>query len=121
MLVPQREGKANHLPAVTDSSQAVFVPAISARTGMVVWQVFPGVPVRAIVFTHSAPCTFAEVRPPALPMLFARARFGQSNFLVCHDSFSYFKSGLAKKQTPRNLQIAVPRAESGIVHRIVDA
>jgi hypothetical protein len=54
-------------------------------------------------------------------MLFARARFGQSNFLVGHDSFSYFKSGLAKKQTPRNLQIAVPRAESGIVHRIVDA
>src|SRR6202007_657520 len=30
-FVPQCEGKANHLPAVTDPSQAVFVPAIGAR------------------------------------------------------------------------------------------
>src|ERR1700756_3229284 len=86
-FVPQCEGKANHLSAITDSGQAVFVPAIGARTGMVVWQVFPCIPVRAVVFTHCAPCTFAEVGPPALPMLVARARFGQSNFLFCHDSF----------------------------------
>src|SRR5580704_14357084 len=84
-LIPQSDGKANHLSAIADPGQAVFVPAIGTGTGMVVWQVFPGVAERAVVLTHRAPCTFAEIGSPTLPVFFARARFGQSNFFFCHE------------------------------------
>src|ERR1700756_3511504 len=70
-FVPQCEGKANHLSAITDSGQAVFVPAKSTGTGVVVRQIFPSVSVPAVVFAHGAPCTFAQIRTPTLPVLFA--------------------------------------------------
>src|SRR2546426_12572172 len=51
---------------------------------MVVRQIFPGVPVRAIIFAHRAPGTFAEIGPPALPALFPIAGFRQPDFLLRH-------------------------------------
>src|SRR6202140_3828148 len=82
---------------------------------MVVRQVFPGIPVRAVVFTHGAPCTFAEVGPPALPVLLACARFDQSNFFFCHEGLRISKSGLANKQT--HPKLANRRAEGRVRYR----
>src|ERR1700733_15454727 len=66
---------------------------------MIVWQVFPGVPVRAVVFPHSAPCAFAEVGSPTLPVLFARGRLGQSKLLFRQEILYPFKSRSAGTQT----------------------
>ncbi len=73
-LVPQRQGETDVLLPVADASQAVFVPAVGARTGVIMGQVFPGVAIRAVVFAHRAPGTFAEIGPPAFPVLPARRR-----------------------------------------------
>lgn len=80
---------------------------------MVVWQVFPGVPMRAIVFTHCAPCTFAEVGPPTLPVLFARARFGQANFFLRYEirassNHAQEAGKLIFKQSPWMLKLRGP-------------
>ena len=68
-LVPQSQGETDRLLAVADAGQPVFIPAVGARTGLIVREIFPGVPIRAVVFADRAPRTFAEVRPPALPVL----------------------------------------------------
>ena len=74
-LVPQRQGETDHLVAVADAGQSIFVPAVGAGTGVVVREIFPGVSVRAVVFAHGAPGALAEVGPPALPVLPARSGF----------------------------------------------
>src|SRR6266581_3700375 len=71
MLVPERHGEADQLSAITDAGQAVFVPTEDPRTGVVVGEVFPSVAIGTVIFTDCAPGSFAEVRPPALPMLLA--------------------------------------------------
>src|SRR5581483_7059090 len=68
-LIPQR--KAHSLPAIADAGETVLIPAIRSGTGVVVRQVFPGVSISAVVFAYRSPGTLAEIRPPALPMLFA--------------------------------------------------
>src|SRR5262245_4294151 len=42
---------------------------------MVVWKVFPGIAVRGVVLTHSAPLTLRQVRAPAFPILLASLVF----------------------------------------------
>jgi hypothetical protein len=73
--IPQRQGETDELLAVTDPAQAIFVPAIGCGAGMVVRQIIPGCPVGAIVLTHRAPGTFAEIWSPALPVLLAPGIF----------------------------------------------
>src|ERR1700746_1839319 len=69
---------------IRDARQSIFVPTVCSGTGMIVGEIFPGVSVRAVVFAHRSPCAFAEVWPPALPMLLARCRFRQSDFFLRH-------------------------------------
>ena len=78
--VPQRQGKADRLVTIADAGDAVFVPAIGARTGMIVRKVIPRRAARAVVFAHRAPGTFAQIRSPALPMFGSLTRFFQSLF-----------------------------------------
>ena len=59
-LVPQRDRETDRLVTVADAGQAVFVPAIGARAGVIVREIFPGGAVRAVVFAHRAPGAFAE-------------------------------------------------------------
>ena len=70
-FVPQSQGKTDLLLAVADASQPIFIPAVGARTGVIVGKIFPGVSVGAVVFADRAPRAFAEIRPPALPVLLA--------------------------------------------------
>jgi len=86
---------------------------------MVVWQIFPGVPVRAVVFTHGAPCTFTEVEPRRfqcfLRLLDSASRI--SSFVMYIFVFQNLAQLIA---IMRRLEIGAPGTESGIVHRVVD-
>src|SRR6516164_8213537 len=82
MVVPQGDREADPLMAIADSCQAVLVPPIGPRPGMVMGKVIPRGPSWAVVFAHGAPGAFAEVRTPALPMLCSLTRFLEA------DSFS---------------------------------
>src|SRR6185295_877040 len=75
--VPQRHRETELLLPVGDPRDAVLVPAVRARAGVVVWHVVPGRAPRTVVLPHGAPGAFAEVRPPALPMGAAVARLRQ--------------------------------------------
>ena len=74
-LVPQGQGETDHLLAVADAGQPIFIPAVGAGTGLVMREIFPGVSIRAVVFAHGAPRALAEVRPPTLPVFPARSGF----------------------------------------------
>ena len=83
-LIPQRQREANELVTIRDARQSILVPAVSSGTGVIVREILPGVSVRAVIFADGAPCAFAEVRSPPLPMLLARRRFRQSGFFLRH-------------------------------------
>src|ERR1041385_6220881 len=74
-LVPQCYCETDHLLAVADAGQPIFIPAIGAGTSLVVREVFPSVSVRTVVFAHGAPRALAEVGPPALPVFATRSGF----------------------------------------------
>ena len=86
LLVPQREGEADRLMPVADAREAVLVPAIGARPRMIVREVLPGSPVRAVVLADGAPRALAEVRSPPLPVVTAVAGFLEALFFGRHRS-----------------------------------
>ena len=67
-LVPKRGGEAEVLVRVADAEDAVFAPAVGARTRVVVREVRPGLAGRAVVLAHRAPLTGADVGAPLLPV-----------------------------------------------------
>src|SRR6266511_1015925 len=66
--IPKRECETQVLMAVADAGDSVFIPPISFGARMIVRQVLPRCTVRAVVFTHGAPGTIADVGAPALPV-----------------------------------------------------
>ena len=48
------------------------------RPGMIMREIFPGRPIRAVIFAHGAPRPLAEIRSPSFPMLRATRTFFQS-------------------------------------------
>src|SRR5258708_30475337 len=72
-LIPQRHSKTDHLSPVADAGPTVFVPPLSARTGVVMRQIFPRISAGAIVFPHGATGPFAALGAPTLPGHLARA------------------------------------------------
>jgi len=75
--VPERHREADLLMAVADSGDAVFVPAVGAGPGMIVGNVLPRGPVRAVIFADRSPGPFAQIGPPAFPVSFAGVGGGQ--------------------------------------------
>ena len=71
-LVPQRDSKAEELSAVADASEAIFIPAVCARAGLIVREVFPCVAIRTVVFANRAPGALAKIWSPTLPVLLTR-------------------------------------------------
>ena len=71
--VPQGQREAHQFVAIREAREAVFAPAIGSRARVVVREVLPGCPVRAVVFTNRAPLSLAQVGPPALPVSLALA------------------------------------------------
>src|SRR5262245_29797253 len=66
--VPQRHSKTDQLMAIADAGEAVLVPAIGTRSGMVMRERVPGGPVSAIVLTDRHPGPLAQIGAPTLPM-----------------------------------------------------
>ena len=65
--VPQGERHAQVLGDVADTRHAVLAPAVRAGSGVVVREVVPGRPARAVVLADSAPRPLREVRAPVVP------------------------------------------------------
>ncbi len=83
-VVPEREPEADVLMAIADAGEAVLVPAVDTRSGVIVRKEFPGVAVRAVVFADRRPGTVAEIWSPAFPMSAAVGGFLQSSCLSLH-------------------------------------
>lgn len=65
--VPEREREAEALLIVADTGQAVFVPTVGPRAGVVVGEILPGASTGAVVLAHGAPGPLGQVGAPALP------------------------------------------------------
>ena len=66
--VPEREAEAEALLDVAEPGEPVLSPSVCARAGIVVREVLPRRPVRAVVLAHGAPLPFAHVRAPEVPV-----------------------------------------------------
>ena len=84
VFIPEGKRKAKQLMAVGDAGNSVFVPAVSARAGVIVRKKFPGVAVSAVVLANGAPGSLAKIWAPAFPVLFALAGFLQTNLFLSH-------------------------------------
>ena len=75
--VPECQSETHYLMTIANAGQAVFIPTVGARSGVIMWKVIPGRAAGAVIFAHRAPRSFAHVRSPALPMRLAIAGFFQ--------------------------------------------
>src|SRR5262249_6532688 len=73
--VPEREGEADALVAITNAGQAVLVPSIGPRARMVVREAVPRGAAPAVALADATPGAFAEIRPLPLPVADAPAVF----------------------------------------------
>src|SRR4029077_5629151 len=77
---------------------------------MLVGEIFPCGAVRAVIFPDGAPGALAKIGSPALPVLFARERFGEATFLFCHDDL---RASTPRAGTPERLaEPALSNSES---------
>src|SRR5271165_5559985 len=67
LAVPQGKGEAQSLLVVAETGEAILAPVIGARSGLIVGEVVPRVPVLTVVLAHRAPLALTEVRPPLPP------------------------------------------------------
>src|SRR5713226_196274 len=78
--VPERDGEAEELVPIADAGDAVLVPAIGARAGVLEGEILPGGAFGAVVLAHGAPTALGQVRTPALPVGRALARLREPLF-----------------------------------------
>src|SRR5678815_61042 len=65
LSIPERQREADPHLVVADAEDPVLSPAIGPRACLIVGEVVPGVAIRTIVLSNSAPLPLAEVRAPA--------------------------------------------------------
>ncbi len=82
--VPQGQGKADDLMAIANAGEAVLVPAIGTRPGLIMGERVPGCSIRAVVLTHRAPGALAQIGSPAFPVAPALRVFVKT-LLFCRD------------------------------------
>ncbi len=85
---------------LTNAKDAVFPPAIGARTSLVVRKIIPSFSVRTIIFSYRSPSAIAQIRTLPAPMSLMSDRFLQSLFLLGH---SYRHSQSIDRQRSRNV------------------
>src|ERR1700693_1239752 len=68
-FVPESRRETQALLAIGDSEDAVFAPAIRARTRVLERKILPCVAVGAVVFANGSPLPIAEIRSPQRPRL----------------------------------------------------
>src|ERR1700733_271950 len=74
-LIPECHGEADALVPVAKTRDAIFTPAVGARTGVIMRKIIPGIAVRAVILADSSPLALGEIRSPALPMGLSLVRF----------------------------------------------
>src|SRR4051794_34210186 len=65
--VPEGQAEAEQTLVVGDAQQAVLVPAIDARAGVLMREVVPGAAVGRVVLADGAPLALGQVGAPAVP------------------------------------------------------
>ena len=78
--IPERDREADQLVPVGNAGDAVFVPAISLRAGVLMRERSPGVLIAAVVFANRSPGALAEVRTPTFPVTNTAVRFLDAMF-----------------------------------------
>src|SRR5262249_53983456 len=66
--VPKRQSEAESAVVVRDSCEAVFPPSVRPRAGVVMREVVPRRPVRAVILPHSSPLPLCQIRSPPSPV-----------------------------------------------------
>ena len=66
-LVPQSETEAEVELVVAETRDTILAPAVGAAAGMVMRQVFPGIPVLAVILADGAPLPLTEIGAPVAP------------------------------------------------------
>ena len=123
VAVPQRHRKAEVLAPIRDAGDAVLVPPVGARARLVVGDVVPGGPARAVVLAHRAPGALAQIGSPALPVggavsrlcqpqLFAR-RHGPLPVRLGHES-------VTRPQAARHVTVDNAPLERSTLREMVD-
>ena len=97
--IPQRQRETKHLLVIRDAGQAIFSPAVRARTCLVMAEVLPCIPILTVILTNGPPLAFAEIRPPLEPFTIFNLRLFQANLFSSHT-------------------IALPRTLCAVVERI---
>jgi hypothetical protein len=65
--VPHRQPETQDLLAVGQPAEAVLVPPVGARTGVIVGERRPRVAARRVVLAHRPPGSFGQIRAPSAP------------------------------------------------------
>ena len=82
--IPKCQRKAQAAFSIADSQQPVFTPPVGAAAGMIMGKVIPAVTKVRVIFAHSTPLPFRQIRPPTLPVGTALTRLSQSKFFSQH-------------------------------------
>jgi len=69
LAVPKREAKAEAALTVAETQQAIFTPSESTTASVLMREGVPAIAIRRIILADSAPLTFAEIWPPAFPLM----------------------------------------------------
>src|SRR5215472_13610921 len=88
-LIPQRERETEPLAVVGNPSEAVFSPSISARSGLVVRKVVPGIAIIAVILANRPPLPLAEIGTPLLPGHMGLAGFIQTLLFRSFDELGF--------------------------------
>jgi hypothetical protein len=73
--VPESECKTEPLLLVADAPQTHLAPAIGTRTGLIVGEEIPGIPVVAVILPNGSPLSLGQIRTPFFPKLFLLTSF----------------------------------------------
>src|SRR5215472_13119880 len=82
--IPKRKGQTQALVIVGDAGDTILGPAVSARAGMIVWEIVPCRSIAAVVFARIAPGALRQVGSPALPMFLAAFRLQKAIAFSVH-------------------------------------
>src|SRR6267378_6916105 len=104
MTIPEGPGEAEPLLVVANSGKAVFAPAISSRTRLLMRQIVPGITVRTIILAHRSPLAVAKVWSPQVPALFLRIIFFDTRLIGLHDGL--LSTTFGQKQIRHGIVVA---------------
>src|SRR5262249_32270461 len=99
LLVPQGEREAEVLAAIGDAGDPVLVPAVGPGTGVIMGQVVPRGPARAVVLPQRSPRPLAEIGTPAVPVPDALPGLLQAELLRVDGGGAQLRDGGAHRFT----------------------